>query len=64
MLVPGDDRPGAAVTRGETFEGEVLWIDEPRRTVYVKDCDVARRATDEGGPYSPVDGPGFAYICQ
>lgn len=54
----------ADVTPGEVFEGEVLWIDEPRRTVFVKDCAVARRATAEGAPYGPVDGPGFAYICQ
>jgi hypothetical protein len=54
----------AAVVEGETFEGVVLWVDEADRTVYVEDCDLARRATAEGGPYGPTDGPGFAYICR
>ena len=46
--------PGATIETGGTFDGADLWIDTTNHVVYAEDCDVARAATNEGGPYEPA----------
>lgn len=55
----------------EPVDGASIWVDEDARTVYVTDCDVARRITAEGQKYGPGPRdpetlkftPGYAFIC-
>jgi ABC-type oligopeptide transport system substrate-binding subunit len=61
----------AKLVSGATFEGVVVWLDEPNRTIYMEDCDKADRAASEGGPYGPTGSyeenntvNGYAQICS
>ena len=59
------------VTRAEPVEGNDVWVDEAGRKVYVEDCDLARRITQEGERYGPSPRdpetgeftPGYSYVC-
>lgn len=62
--------PAEAVA-ADPVDGASVWVDEGSRTVYVTDCEVARRITAEGQKYGPGPRdpetlkftPGYAFIC-
>lgn len=76
-----DNRPVTETTRpafvpagavaAEPIDGASIWVDESSRTVYVSDCDVARRITAEGQKYGPGPRdpetlkftPGYTFVC-
>ena len=76
-----DNRPVTETTRptfvppeavaAEPIDGASIWVDEAKKTVYVSDCEVARRITAEGQKYGPGPRdpetlkftPGYAFIC-
>lgn len=67
-----DDIAAGDVTVAPKFEGHDVWVDESNQVVIAEDCEVARKATREGGPYGPEprneDGSGgkagYAHACK
>lgn len=58
-------------TRGPVVDGSQVWVLTGERTVYVQDCEVGERLTQEGAQYGPksrdVDPSGragFAHVCD
>jgi hypothetical protein len=59
------------LTPAGEVDGKAVAVDEDERTVYVEDCDVARRITSSGGPYAASarddEGnftPGYGFVCS
>jgi hypothetical protein len=47
------------------IEGEAARIDERSRTVYVEDCEIARKVTASGGKYGPKDEQdAYGFVCR
>lgn len=52
-------------------DGQPVAVDEDERTIYVEDCNVARRLTSQGERFGPTDRdaegnstPGYGSVCS